>query len=376
MKILYIGNEDMRKVGGGKTHFFEVALNLRKIGHQVTVILPGYHPRENLGYDLHIIQIPTFKKNVFSYLLYEFFKMFYVIWYLAFKGYKVVYVRSALLDFMPSILTRLLMKRLYTERNGIAEYENKAHGYSLLYIKVMKLSVLISTKLSHGIVCVSEGVRDYYHSEFKVPLNRLHLVSNGANVERFKPLESHRKVYKLPDDAFIVGFIGTFVKWQSLDILVQAALELKEDVIFVLVGDGPLYPTIKKMVETYDLEDKFYFIGPVENSQVPKYISCFDLCYLCKKNLEGGFSPLKMFEYMASGKAIIANDVVGIKEYLDLYKCGLLFNGESADLAQKIKDASSSKDAIMVMGANGRRAAVEYHSWYAVSEKVSEIISQ
>ena len=71
MKIIYISSEDMRKEGGGKTHFIEVAQNLVRLGNELLILLPGYRLHDRKNYGLNVCYVPTFRKNVLSYLMYE-----------------------------------------------------------------------------------------------------------------------------------------------------------------------------------------------------------------------------------------------------------------------------------------------------------------
>jgi len=130
VKIIYLSNEDMRKKGGGKTHFFEVAQNLVKLGNEVLIILPGYIPRDKQDYGVNICYIPTLRKNIFSYLLYELLKIFYLPLYILKFSPDVIYSRQGLFDIMPPILSYLFRVPYVTEKNGIMEDEFRSRGIS------------------------------------------------------------------------------------------------------------------------------------------------------------------------------------------------------------------------------------------------------
>ncbi len=381
MKILYLGNEDMRKEGAGKTHFFEVANNFQKLNHEVTILLPGYFPIKRDKTTLKVVYIPTLEKSIISYLIYEFLKVFYIIWYLIVLRYEVVYSRSALLDFMPGIISLLTKSRYFTERNGIAESEMRMNGVSEFKIRVIKLAEKINCKLSHGIICVTQGIADYYSSEYKVSPKKMHVVTNGTNVEKFQILEQEicRKGIGVENSTFIVGFVGTFAKWQYLELLIESARIIKmrgvTNIRYMLVGDGSEYENIINKIKKYDLVNEFILTGKVLHEEIPKYIGAFDICYLCKYGLEGGFSPLKMYEYLACGKPVVANRIDGIEEFVNKNNCGVLFDSANIEeLADRILYSVQNLDEMKIRGRNGRDVVEKEHSWKSVTLKLEKIL--
>jgi hypothetical protein len=94
MKILYVSSEDMRKEGAGKTHFIEVAQNLVKLGNELLILLPGYQPRDRKNYGLSVCYVPTFRKNVLSYLLYEINSLLYLTFYILKWKPDAIYLRQ------------------------------------------------------------------------------------------------------------------------------------------------------------------------------------------------------------------------------------------------------------------------------------------
>jgi glycosyltransferase involved in cell wall biosynthesis len=383
MKILYLGNEDMRKEGAGKTHFFEVANNLKKLGHEITIMLPGYFPIEKEDTELNVIYIPTLKKSLLSYGIFEILKIFYVIWYVVVRRHRIIYSRSALFDFMPGVIALFARSKYFTERNGIAENEMRMSGMSEYKIKLVKIAEFINSKLSHGVICVTKGIAEYYTAEYNIPSNRVHVVSNGTNIDKFRILNQdyYREKISVKKDVFIVGFVGTFAKWQYLDLLVKAANVIKhngvKDIQYLLVGSGSEQNNIKNQISKCDLEEEFILAGKIAHEEIPEYISTFDICYLCKHGLEGGFSPLKMYEYLACGKPVLANKIEGIEEFVEANNCGILFDSKNLDeLVEKILDAYSNKNKLMLMGMNGRNAITLNHSWNDVAIKLENIIER
>lgn len=383
MKIIYISSEDMRKEGAGKTHFIEVAKNLVKLGNELLILLPGYRPRERRNYGLNVRYIPTFRKNVLSYLLYEIVSFFYLTFYILKFRPDAIYLRQGLLEVFPPILARLFRVPYVIEKNGVMEDEFRSRGFNHLVIKVLRLAEEINFRLSNKIVCVTEGIKREIAERYKVPQDKLVVIPNGANTELFRPLDKHecRRNLGLEKDAFYIGFVGSFAPWQGLEVLIEATKQVKEhgyrQIKCLLVGDGELEPTLRQKVREYGLESEIQFTGRVAYEGVVYYMNAFDVCYLCKDRLSFGFSPLKLYEYLACGRPVIASRVDGVKEVIEEGQCGYLFEpGDVEALAKAMIQSYEEREALQEMGLRGRRLVESKYTWKATAERVVEVLNK
>ena len=101
-----------------------------------------------------------------------------------------------------------------------------------------------------------------------------------------------------------------------------------------------------QLSKKFRIEDKIIFIKSVRHDNIPKYINLANLCILFKRELKSGYSPLKMYEYMACGKPIIASNVKG----LDIIEKEDV--GKVVDINNKKKVA----EAIITLLSNEKRA--------------------
>lgn len=183
-----------------------------------------------------------------------------------------------------------------------------------------------------AVTVVSGALRDFLVKQHGLSPDTFDVVPNGADLERFHPeLPSDPD---LPDnlrgDAPVVGFVGSFEKWHGTDLLAAMVCrvgEARDDVHFLLVGDGPERVDVERA--TAGLGDRVHFTGKVPHSRVPGLVAAFDVGVVA----EAGFymSPLKLFEWMAAGRAAVAPCYGPLEEVIDDGVHGLLFPPRDID---------------------------------------------
>ena len=187
----------------------------------------------------------------------------------------------------------------------------------------------------------------------------------------------------LDENNFYIGFVGYFAPWQGLEILIEAADLVKKqgypDIKYLIVGDGGgLKKSLQTRVEKYNLKQEISFLGHIDYKNIVYYINAFDVCYLCKKGLSyQSFSPLKLYEYLACGRPVIASRIEGVSEVVEEGRCGYLFDPENAtDLAEKIIQVYQERQYLTQLGTNGRKLIEEKYSWRKTAERIMEVVDR
>jgi glycosyltransferase involved in cell wall biosynthesis len=130
--------------------------------------------------------------------------------------------------------------------------------------------------------------------------------------------------------------IGRYGYEKGLDILIRAAdyiLKKRNDVMFLLAGDGPEKDKLNELIHRYNIEPYIKLIGPRED--IPQLLKFSD-CFILPSRWEG--LPITLLEAMAAKKVIIASQVMGNVDLIEHGKNGLLFKKEDyIDLADKIE---------------------------------------
>ena len=386
MKIIYLSNMNIAKKGGATTHFFELGGNLIKLGVNILTIVPGYLPRTKNDGNLNVIYLPTFKGHVLSYLWAEFMKIFYLVYYI--KKFKpdVIYARQELLDFMPPLIARLFQMPYVIEINGLAEDELVSMGMKRIVPGIFAAVRRINGKCAQNIICVSEGIKKEIIRRDRQDENKIVVIPNGANTDIFHPLSKLecRKRFGLSEAVFYVGFVGSFLPWQGLDILVESARIINqsgsEDIKFILIGDGMEKEKLTKKVQECGLQDTVLFYARVDYENIVYYINAFDLAvapYTSKNESLALGSPLKLFEYLACGKPIIATQMDGISNILNELNYDCFFKKNDAfDLAGKIIKMYKNSNELEQMGRTGRALALEKYNWNKTAFATKQIIKR
>jgi glycosyltransferase involved in cell wall biosynthesis len=154
----------------------------------------------------------------------------------------------------------------------------------------------------------------------------VHVVPNGFNfAKRPTPAETAaaRARIPAPPGALVLGFVGFVRAWHGVGWAVDALAALGDHVHLVIVGDGPARPQLEEHARALGVAERVHFTGRVPHEQVAAYMQSFDVA-LQTAAVEYA-SPLKLFEYMGLGRAVLAPDQPNIREILRDGENALLF---------------------------------------------------
>jgi glycosyltransferase involved in cell wall biosynthesis len=240
----------------------------------------------------------------------------------------------------------------------------------------------ITLSRSLGAFVVSETVRTHLSSVVDLSKRRIEVIENGVDVEAFTdaiPSESVRRAHGL-EGGFVVGFVGSFKPWHGIGNLIALADAMKSEglpVRYLVVGDGGERRKFEETVRAKGLADNFVFAGYVPHEKVREYISAMDVA-MAPHNSDsfresGGFhgSPLKIFEYMAMSKAIIAAPIGQIRDIIVDGESGRLIPSEDAEaLKREILHLYYDRSYREMLGRNARQRVERYYTWKVNAEKV------
>jgi len=384
MKILYISTINLSLTKGETTHFTELGHNLEKMGNELLIICRG---EKNQKYGFNNIRlIPQINASYLSIFFLDAILGLYLFFYILKFKPDAVYYRGITWG---GIISRLLGIPSIAEANGIyhEEISLKLTGIKKKIIPAFhEVRERVNYSAVTKIICVTEGIKSELGVHFGINPLKCKVLSNGANDTTFHPLETKtcRKEIGLDPDGFYLGFIGTFKHWHGLDILISAMdLVIKKgfnNIKCVLVGDGPLFQNMKEAVEYYNLMDNVFFLGSVAHNNIVKYINSFDICVNPSRSgmaSKIGLSSLKIYEYLACTRPVIASRIKGITELVKEGNCGYLFEPDNFDeLASRIIEAYENRQNLASMGLCGRKLIEEKYSWKKVAQRTQKILEE
>lgn len=217
------------------------------------------------------------------------------------------------------------------------------------------------------IIAVSEEVARYLRS-FPQARHKVHVVPNGVDVDRFREVAARRKA---KSGAFTVGFVGTLKPWHGVDILLEAFALLNRRVPnaeLLIVGDGPERQALNALAGQLGIVDKVTFTGAVSPDAVPDLLARMDVGVAPYPDLpDFYFSPLKVYEYMASGLPVVASRIGQIQEIVSEPVDGLLPEpGNAQELSAALCSLYECPALGRAMGWEGQCKVEAHHTWRSV----------
>jgi glycosyltransferase involved in cell wall biosynthesis len=192
---------------------------------------------------------------------------------------------------------------------------------------------------AHALVAVSDEVKAYAVSKGAEP-SRTFVVPNGVDITRFRPEVAAASLDAL-GDGFVVGFVGSLKPWHGIEHLLDAFSLLHgeaEDYHLLIVGDGPLRPWIEGYLRGARLTGAATMIGWAQYERLPGLLKRMDVAVAPYPPLDGFyFSPLKLYEYLAMGRPVVASAIGQLCDVIEDGATGLLTKpGDPDDIAAKI----------------------------------------
>lgn len=230
------------------------------------------------------------------------------------------------------------------------------------------------------VLAITQALKDEL-VERGVDEDKIVLVPNGVDTERFTPLPRDEELATQLGVAgkTVIGYVGTIVDYEGLDLLLEAARELKrsrEDFHVLIIGDGAKLKELQASAAEQGLDDVVTFTGRVPHEEVERYYSIIDVTPFPRLPLPvcEMVSPLKPFEAMAMGKAVIASDVAALAEIVTPGMNGLLHEkGSAASLTEQMERLLDSSELRNRLGARARDWVVAERDWRQLAAAVAGV---
>jgi len=221
---------------------------------------------------------------------------------------------------------------------------------------------------------VSGALRNWAMEEGTHP-DRVATLANGVDRERFHPQidgRFHREELGFGPDDIVVTFSGSLKPWHGGDVLLDAFEQVQKSdprVRLLYVGDGPERKPLQKRCRKHGIEG-VVFTGAVPHDRVPEFLAASDVLvapYLPHDKFY--FSPLKVLEYLAAGRPVLASDVGEIGEWVDSSAGRLVKAGSAKQLGVAISELAGDRELRDDL-ARGARKRTRKDDW---SERAATI---
>ena len=229
---------------------------------------------------------------------------------------------------------------------------------------------------SDALIAVSKYTINELTNLYGINQNKIHVIYNGVDVERFKPRPNKtelRQDFGLNPDEKIVLFVGRLYHRKGLETLLQSVPPvLKEfsNVKFVISGTGfkQKEESLRNMAKELDIKNHVTFLGYVPDEKLPLLYATSDIFVL--PAIYENF-PFAILEAQSTGIPVISTKVGGISEFLADFENGFLIDpGNSAQLAQRVLNLLQNPDLAKKMGDLGRKKIEETFDWRLITKQV------
>jgi len=226
------------------------------------------------------------------------------------------------------------------------------------------------------IVTISKYSQKKIVELYGVEPEKIRIAPNGVDPERFKPAadgceELRRRIGT--GGKRTVLFVGRLIPRKGLSYLIEAAKTVSKeysDVLFLIVGDGPLRGQLAAEVVQANLGSNFAFLGDVSEAELPAFYSCTDV--FAFPSIQEG-QGIALLEAQASAKPVVAFKVSGVAEAVVDKETGLLVEPDAAKLAEGVLKLLGDESLRQKMGAKGRERILRELTWDVCARNMLEV---
>ena len=382
MRFLFLApTVDLSGGTGDATHVGEEVRGLSGLGNQVLLIAGrgGDATTPPAGVEIHAAgyrRTFDFAGDVVRYIV-STLRTFILACYLARKFRpEIIFERHAFIDIGP-LIARITNVRSISELNGLVANESGE-----LYPRRRRQSGIVSRLESFslsghaGFVCVTDQLARFASGLTSANPSRILVAGNGVDVNRFTPGVVQPSQLNLPEGHYIV-FTGELAAWQGLHWLLSSMeFVVKEEPLtrLLIIGDGPELDTLVRIVHERRLNQNVLFLGRIPHAKVPEYLQVARVC-VAPKNPGRVTSPIKVFEYLASGKPIVVTDTVELADLIESEGLGEVVKyGDTKGLSVALLKFLQQPDISAKVGLRGRKWVESNRSWDRVALDVSEFV--
>jgi glycosyltransferase involved in cell wall biosynthesis len=361
-KLVILYNHRTQSRDGQFVHIEELIAAMRAEGHEVVVVEPRHVERASFGEDSRVgaaakryIPAPLYELMELLYSGREFLRLAAAH---RRRRADMLYQRANLFMLSGALFARLFGVPYLLEVNApIAEERRQFAGLRLF--PLARWSERTMWRAADWVLPVT-GVLARTIAASGVPGDRITVVPNGVDLDHFAPADGEPMRRELGlGDKLVLGFTGFIREWHGGDTIVSL---LASDVLpanshFLVVGDGPVRDELRAQAARLGIADRLTITGIVPRERVAAYVRCFDIAL--QPSVVEYASPLKLIEYMALGRAIVAPDRENIRELVAHEESALLVPpGNAMALAAALARLASDPALRQRLGAAARRTIV------------------
>ena len=382
-RVLYTAFDIVPSPKGASTHILHNIRGLVNSQHDIHLLTPndGLLPSQDTLEGARVTRVSQDLSQSFLERAVHFGKA--VLSHLTLHpDYDVVHYRN-IWDGLPVAQNknRFGYKTLF-EVNGLPSIELKYHypGIDSNLLAKIKEQEIATLHRSDAILCPSNVTRDYIAS-LGLDRKRVAVIPNGVSPSDFPPSPLPIRAGRVP----ILLYIGTLADWQGLDVVIKALPRILEKgpVQLRVVGRGRSRQRklLAKQIRKLGLEENVIVQPAIPHHEVPAVIAQSDICLaplgLNDRNVTQGACPIKVLEYMASSRPLIASNIPIVRELVREDLDALLFSpNDPEDLARQVLVLLNDFGLSKRLSDSATERALTQFTWHMAQKKLVKVYSR
>ncbi len=358
-------------------------------GHRVVVICPadtGQAWREEIN-EVHVYRYPApLEANGFLAYVWEYGYSMVAIFIISLlvllrEGFDVVHAHNPPdTFFFVAAFYKLLGKRFVYDHHDLSPEMYYARfggtGNPLIYRALVWLEKL-SCQLADHVIATNESYKRIEMERGRVPEEQITIVRNGPELDRLRPVEPD--LYLQSKAKTIIGYVGVMGFQDGVDYFLRALGHLvcdlgRTDFLSVIIGQGDAWASLKKLATELGLDGYVWFTGRVSDSDLIRYLSTADICVDPDPSnpFNDRSTMIKMTEYMALGKPIVAFDLPEHR-FTAQDAAQYVTPNDEMEFARALAQLMDDPERRQAMGSFGRQRVETKLAWRYSVPKLLEV---
>lgn len=323
-KIAMLVAVDLGARNAPAVHVLNIANELGAKGCQITLVVPRYEGETTLPVNAEKVRLvitPNLKRSWLP-LPRSLLTLFQIaaLWRLE-RDQSLIIRASPLSAPLVFLARRMRFKALIVEYNGWFADELASMGVPRFISQLFAHLQSLEARAADGVRTVTDKLSEKL-TKASVPAEKITVIGNGVNERVFHPVNKFeaRERIAIAAKARVMVFVGNL--WPAVDMAtIFSALALLRgqgmEITFLIAGDGRSSNHFKAEAARIGIEENVRFLGGQPQGELKYIIGASDIAVITlnkERNAEIGVSPLKLYEYAACGKPVIATDLPGLSE--------------------------------------------------------------
>ena len=265
------------------------------------------------------------------------------------------------------------------EVNGLPSIELKYHypGIDPALLMKIKEQEIATLHLADAIICPSNVTRDYIAS-LGLDRKRVTVIPNGVSSSDFSPSPLPPRERRVPS----LLYIGTLADWQGLDVVIRALPKILEQrpAQLRIVGRGRSRQRklLSKHIRKLGVEGSVLVQPAIPHHEIPALIAEADVCLaplgLNDRNVTQGACPIKLLEYMAAGRPLVASNMPIVRELVREDVDALLFSpNDPDDLARQVLTLLNDADLAQRLASSASKRVLTQFTWHESQKRLLRV---